>query len=285
MLLKIKVPLHVSGIWIPRLTNDLKKSGSIGCGLNLELYVELVDYILDNCFIELNNKIVLRDHSNYICRNTGLNMGVRVSSIVDLGVGYGVSSASTLIHALASSIILKKDLSLIEYAKLAHEAEVLYKTGLADVISQYYGGVLIRIHPGAPGIGVVKNIDIQDNPVLLACILSGDETTPIMLSRVDQSVYKYGENLLKELIKNPSLESLFEKSQLFTRRVFDYKQVDDLMRNWISKTPGFYRKKQALIIWCEREWCSDLRDYLEKHGLKCFKTSINKGGFRIVYST
>lgn len=284
MFIKIKVPLHVSGIWIPQLTNNILESGSTGCGLNLDLYAELLYYTLNNCYIDLNNRMVFKDHSSYICGKTGLEIGVKIYSPIDLGYGFGVSGASSLIHALVSAIVLKKETLLAKYASYAHEAEVIYKTGLGDVISQYYGGVEIRLKPGAPGYGVIKNISIRNNPEIIACTLPGNEDTPLMLSRIDITTYKYGEKLLRKLVENPVLEAFFEKSQLFTRRVFDYKQIDELLSNWSGKIIGFYRKKQALIIWCERDWCSDLLIYLNKHGLKCCKTFINTGGFRIAYT-
>lgn len=283
--MKIKVPLHISGIWIPYLRDKIRESGSIGCGLNIDLYAELVDYSLNNCFIVLNNRVVLIDHSNYICNNTGLKLGVKIYSPIDLGNGFGVSAASTLIHALTTAMVKRNENLLVEYTGYAHDAEIIYRTGLGDVISQYYGGVELRLRPGAPGHGVVEKIVIRNNPELIACVMPGVETTPTMLSRIDKSVYKYGEKLLKELFSKPTLDSFFEKSQLFTRKLFDYKKIDELLNEWKSKVNGYYRKKQALVIWCERDWCNELMSYLNKYELICYKVFINTGGFRIVYTS
>ena len=279
----IEIPLHVSGIWIPVVHNDPKRTGSLGAGVNLDLYVKLKRYRIDKCYIILNGRPVLVEHSVHVCRSTGMELGVELESPVELGVGYGVSAASTLAHALTTGLIRREELE--KYAVLAHEAEVLYGTGLGDVIAEYYGGLEIRIKPGAPGIGVIEKINVRDHVEILACILPGAESTPHMLRRISDGVYKYGYRLWRELVDNPSIEEFFEKARLFTRMIFDYKIVNEILNGWISRVNGFYRKKQALIIWIERDVVDDLYDHVVSYGLKCYKTSINTGGVRIVHST
>lgn len=285
MSFKIYVPLHVSGIWIPVVADSLRESGSLGSGVNLNLHAELLGYSVDSCSIELNEESVLVDHSKYICRSSSVNLSVKVRAPVDLGAGYGLSAASALIHALASGLLKGDERSLLDYAALAHEVEVLYSTGLGDVISEYYGGVEIRLRPGAPGYGAIKQIEFSGNPRLVACVLSNGETTPLMLKRVSREVYEYGRELLRDLTDNPTLENFFEKSQLFTRRVFEYERVDSALSGWKSKVNGFYRKKRALVVWCDESWASDLLQHLvENYKLKCYETSINTGGVRVVRS-
>ncbi|OYT38519.1 MAG: pantothenate kinase [Desulfurococcales archaeon ex4484_58] len=281
----VRVPLHVSGIWIPVLReNDVRGSGSLGAGLNLSLYLVVRDYSVgDRCRIRVNGREVLVDHARYICSRTGVELRVNMESPVDLGRGYAVSAASLLAYSILSGL-LKGSGFLEEYASYAHEAEIIYRTGLGDVLAIYYGGVEVRVKPGSPGIGVVKHIVVKEKPCILACVLPGGENTPSMLKRITSEIYSYGKRLLEELIENPTLESFFDKARLFTRMIFNYKEIDELLRNR-NGLINYYRKKQALIIWVEREYINDLIEYLTENKLYCIETSIDLRGIINEYFT
>ena len=51
--------------------------------------------------------------------------------------------------------------------QIAHNAEVMCKTGLGDVLASFHGGFEIRTKAGAPGIGVVEKIDSDANVILI----------------------------------------------------------------------------------------------------------------------
>lgn len=285
MKLSISVPLHVSGIWVPVLVDDLLYSGSIGAGLNLSLYLKNQEYYIgSNCEIVINDKKALTDHARYVCKETGLKLVLRVSSPIDLGKGYAVSASAILVYSLLLGL-LRNHGSLEEYAGLAHKAEIIYKTGLGDVTAIFYGGAEIRVKPGAPGIGIVKHIVVHRNPCIIACVLPGVEDTPLMLQRISSETYSYGKKLLDKLISNPSLADFFEYAQLFTRRIFNYDFTDKLLDSFKKKIIGYYRKKQALIIWVEQEYGEDVIRYLVRNKLYCLKTSIDTRGVSIVYTT
>ncbi len=277
---KIIVPLHVSGIWFPVKRSNIRETGSLGTGVNLELYVELENYVLGKCHILINGVKTLIDHSRYICRSTNTDLGVSVKTPIDLGVGYGVSAAASLIHALTIGYV--KNDSLIEYADYAHEAEVLYSTGLGDVIAEYYGGLEIRLKPGSPSTGLVRQIPIDQDIELLAVILSGKESTPTMLRRIGGDIYRYGFDLWKKLLKEPCIENFFRYSRKFTEKIFEYTGIDELLKPFNKEIIGYFRKKQALIIWVEREYIDEIYSYLVGKGYKAFKTSINRDGFKIL---
>ncbi|MET1160213.1 MAG: hypothetical protein ABWW65_04570 [Thermoprotei archaeon] len=277
-----RVPLHVSGIWIPVEKSSLRHTGSLGAGLNLEIYLEASPLTTRECSIVLNNEKILVDHASYMCSKTSISIGITAYSPIGLGVGYGVSAASLLALALIMSKYANRD-SLLEHVVLAHEAEVKYRTGLGDVIAEYYGGAEIRVKPGPPGIGAIEQIKYKEPVRILACILGSSESTPVMLSRVKREIYDYGYKLYRELLENPVLEVFFEKAQLFTRRIFDYTQIDELLSH-SSGVNGYYRKKQALIVWVENDYLYDIFEKLKESGIKCFITSIDKSGARIVHT-
>jgi pantoate kinase len=78
--------------------------------------------------------------------------------MLPMGCGYGTSGAGALSLSLALNEALGSNLSHIEAAQIAHQVEVKHKTGLGTVTSAFYGGLLIRTQPGAPGFAEVKKI-------------------------------------------------------------------------------------------------------------------------------
>jgi len=275
----LRIPLHISGIWVPFEAGDLRSSGSIGAGINLTLYLEVIDYSTsDVCSISVNGRDVFRDHARYICGKTGIRVSARMRSLIEPGMGFAVSAAAVLAYCLLHASVVGRGF-VEDYATLAHEAEVLYKTGLGDVPAIYYGGLEVRVKPGAPGIGVVKRIVVGFKPCLIACVLPGFESTPEMLNRLSREDYEYGEKLLRELVENPSLETFFEKAQLFTRRVFEYSAVDRAVEGYRSSIVGFFRKKQALVAWVERDRARDVAEHFEKIlKAKCFEVTVDHMG-------
>jgi pantoate kinase len=281
----IRIPLHVSGIWYPIHMDNPLYTGSIGAGLNLELYLVVQSIEEDRCSILLNNEFVLREHAEIICNNIGLKISVREYSPIGLGIGYGVSAASLIGLSMSKLLIHDKpDTTLERSVWPAHIAEVLKGTGLGDVIAEYYGGVEIRVKPGPPGIGMVEHIFPRKKPCILASILPGKITTPLMLKMISPETYSFGKKLLEKLLEEPVLEKLFEYSNMFTRRIFDYSFIDKVLGRYRGRIIGYYRKKQALIVWVEDEWFDEIHGYLNSY-FKTFKTSIDYMGARIVYST
>jgi len=271
----IEIPLHVSGLWIPVKGSDPLSSGSLGAGLNLSLKLVVKKYSVGGeCSIYINGVRVLDPHARHICGRTGLNLSLEYASPIGLGYGYAVSASASIGYALLSGLIIEKGF-IENYYRYAHEAEVIYNTGLGDVLSIYSGGLNIRIKPGAPGIGSAYQI-LVDNPSLLAVVLPGYEDTASMLSRISRETYEYGSKLFEALINDPCLESYFEKAEAFTRRIFDYKYVDELLGSVKNMVVGYYRKKQALIIWVEDEYVDELYSYLNGYGLETYRASVEK---------
>ncbi len=280
--MKILVPLHVSGFWHPVKGPSPLYTGSIGAGINLNLYLE-AGIQEANPHLEFNGKIIELDHYDYIVSKTGTRIGVTAKAPFELGKGFGLSAALSL----AISLLIAHRVNgytLEKAARLAHEAEVMYSTGLGDVIAEYYGGLEIRVKPGPPGIGAVEKIPVKENIKLLVASLPGLEYTPQMLSRISADVYNMSYKMVFQLLDNPSVEKFFEYANTFTRKVFEYTFVDEILSVYKNKIIGYYRKKQALIVWIEREWLEEVSEYLRSKNIYPYITTIDMMGTRIVYS-
>ena len=135
---------------------------------------------------------------------------------VPIGCGLGSSGAGALGLALALNEALGLRLSRIEAAQIAHVAEVKHKTGLGTVIGETFGGIEIRVKPGAPGIGEVKHVKVDDDYVV-ACLPLGPLSTRKALSdpKLSRLINEHGAKLVDELAMEPQVTKFMELSRSF----------------------------------------------------------------------
>jgi len=139
---------------------------------------------------------------------------------VPVGAGLGTSGAAALSLALALNEAFDLDMSKIEAAQLAHVAEVECRTGLGTVIAETFGGVEIRVKPGAPGIGEVRCLHVP-NDAVVACLAFGPLSTREFLSdeKVRRRINELGGKLVNELIEAPTTTNFLNFSRQFAEHV------------------------------------------------------------------
>ncbi|MHA1301736.1 MAG: GHMP family kinase ATP-binding protein, partial [Candidatus Helarchaeota archaeon] len=98
-----------------------------------------------------------------------------------IGSGFGCSGAGALSASLALNKEFELNLKKEKCGQIAHIAEVSNRTGLGDVIGSFFRGFEIRVKPGAPGIGKVRNILISKD-VVVVCATKGVLPTKKVLS-------------------------------------------------------------------------------------------------------
>jgi pantoate kinase len=135
---------------------------------------------------------------------------------VPIGCGLGSSGAGALSLALALNEALGLGLSRIEAAQIAHVAEVKHRTGLGTVIGETFGGMEIRVKPGAPGIGEVKPVTVDGNHVV-ACLPLGPLSTKKALSdpKLYRLINRHGGKLVDELVTEPRVGKFLKLSRSF----------------------------------------------------------------------
>ncbi len=135
---------------------------------------------------------------------------------VPIGCGLGSSGAGALSLALTLNEALGLRLSKIEAAQIAHVAEVKHRTGLGTVIGETFGGIEIRVKPGAPGIGEVKPVTADGNYVV-ACLPFGPLSTKKALSdpKLRKLINRYGGKLVDELVTKPRVDEFMKLSRSF----------------------------------------------------------------------
>ncbi len=280
MPIKIKVPLHITGFWKPVYTSNDLYTGSIGAGVNITQYLALIARKSKEKVFRLNNKVLtIKTLENlYPLLRHGVEVDAHTSA--PLGAGYGLSAAIALGLSLASTIINKERITLEDAAARAHIAEVRAGTGLGDVIAEYYGGLEVRVKPGPPGIGCVVKIPV-DPMIRVVTVPLGRMDTSLMLQKYSSRHARIAIECVRELLRNPSLESFIELSNRFSRQFFDYRHADNLLAPLHRYLIGYYVKKRVLTIFVERDRLGDIEDYLRDKGYNVLSGRIDYSGVRI----
>lgn len=221
-------PAHITGFFqiLDQPKNPLFK-GSRGAGVSLTKGVETAVRVKKSskksCRIRINGKPtetaeVSKSVANAFLSLVGKKLQLIIEHDIDvpIGCGLGSSGASALSLALALNEALGLGLSKIEAAQIAHVAEVKHRTGLGTVIGETFGGMEIRVKPGAPGIGEVKPVAVDDNYVV-ACLPLGPLSTSKALNdpKLRRLINRYGGKLVDELVAEPQVSKFLELSRSF----------------------------------------------------------------------
>lgn len=150
----------------------------------------------------------------YVIGELGCECGVDIEMELPAECGFGMSGASALATALEIDHVFSLKKPFYELADLAHEAEIVCKTGMGDVICQCSGGVVVRKLPGAPSRAVIDrflwNMDLD-------LLILGPLSTKSLLEdeeRVNR-INELGEDFVDGFLRDPQMERLFGLSKRF----------------------------------------------------------------------
>jgi len=211
------VPSHITGFFVAKRRDNPALSGSTGCGLTLSLDALTTVEAAEETEILLNGQTSEAPVSRYVVEKLVMSP-VRVCTQLGMpiGSGFGASGAGALGCAYALNALFNLGLTANGAAAIAHAADVVNRTGLGDVIGQNTGGLVMRLEPGAPGVGRVDRIPV---PALkVDYVVRGPISTREVLS--DEATLKAintaGEAALKDLLKRPTLQEFMRLSRRFT---------------------------------------------------------------------
>jgi len=147
---KAFAPANISCIFKICEHKNPRWAGSCGVGFTLKegVIVEAVKSI--SAEVVFNNiSINFPTVKSVIEKLTKEKFRIYIKSELPLGCGFGLSGASALATAYAINKILNLKKSNKELAVIAHTAEVENKTGLGDVVNQFYGGFNLKLKPSS----------------------------------------------------------------------------------------------------------------------------------------
>lgn len=225
-------PSHITGFFrIFDGSRDHLKIGSKGAGVSISngVTTKVVVYTSseNSHKIMINGQvtksaIVSRQVVNHFLSLVGKSHRILVDHRVDvpIGHGFGASGAGGLSLALALNEALSINLSRIEAAQIAHVAEIRCKTGLGTVIGETFGGLEIRLKPGAPGIGKIRKIEISNDYVVAYLHMNPMSTRRILTNETHRmNINKLGDSLESELEKHPTPETFMTISRKFAEHL------------------------------------------------------------------
>ena len=265
----IRVPHHVSGFWIPVITNDPLSSGSLGAGLVLSRRLEAQVGIG-----EPPNDAV----SRRVAEISGLGepVAMRIDEGYPLGQGFGASAARALAQAIAIECTMGRG-SLLKAAERAHRAELVEGTGLGDVIAEFYGGALVvRLRPGPPGHGVVDCYPVSKRIRIVALSL-GAMSTREMHEKYLSRIMVCGRDSYRRFLDEPTLSRFVAEAQRFSLCVgFMDRELKERVESAIKKavrlgaSMGFFVKKRLLVVVVDESCVDEVAEALRKE----FKCSV-----------
>ncbi len=197
-------PASITCFFTPEFRKSPAETGSYGVGITLDKGVRArpADRLL------VNGKEISFPTVEYVLE--ALNgRGVEIETDFPLGCGFGMSGASALATAFTIAEEKRLNYSFYRLADLAHEAEVVNRTGLGDVVCQVHGGIVARLKPGCPSTARVDKFLWR---VKMDVVIMGELDTEEMLESFDFSI---GRRCLKDFLRDPTVNNLFVQSKRF----------------------------------------------------------------------
>ena len=153
------VPGHITGFFTIENHELSLKNGSCGAGFLLSKGVRTTIDDADELIINVNqgDSTVIDE----VLRILEIDTNFKITQDIQLpiGAGFGTSAASALSLSLALNDFLDLNYPKELCGQIAHMAEVNLGSGLGDVIAQTGHGMVLRVEPGAPGIGKIESFE------------------------------------------------------------------------------------------------------------------------------
>jgi pantoate kinase len=184
-------PGHISGYFRRIEGESAAATGSIGAGIVISEGVTAMVTPADSTSISVNrkdesgNRVRYSQSSpplEYVLEKLGVTVSVTTECRLPIGAGFGLSAAALLATLTAVNHSNRLGLTPHDIAALAHEAEVVHRTGLGDVAACQGGGRVVRNGPGIDGT-ITRSFDL---PEPLYAISFGPISTPSVLGSREQ---------------------------------------------------------------------------------------------------
>ena len=227
-LVKAFAPANISCIFSIIENNSPLKKGSLGVGFTVNkgvtVSIKKIPILKksnkqNKIIIYFNNKKIKFPTVETVAKKLNKNkenLEIKINSDLPLSCGFGISGASALATAYTLNKLLKLKKTKKELAKIAHIAEVENKTGLGDVINQYYGGFLIRYKPSCKF--KVKRLNIKHKKIYYKVFSKLDTKKIITNKKIKNKINRAGIESLKKIssLKKPSLNKIIKISKEFS---------------------------------------------------------------------
>ncbi|RPI39436.1 MAG: GHMP kinase [Methanoregulaceae archaeon] len=184
-------PGHISGYFKRVRGESVASTGSIGAGIVISEGVTVTVNPSDTISVSVwrqedSGKRIQYSRTSplleYVLSKLGVTISVMTECRLPIGAGFGLSAAALLATLTAVNLCMDLGLTPRDIALLAHEAEVVHRTGLGDVAACQSGGRVVRSGPGIDG-AITRTFDLTEP---LYAVSFGPIFTPSVLGSQEQ---------------------------------------------------------------------------------------------------
>lgn len=227
-------PGHITGFYSSpvddQINPDSKFQGSLGAGFSINRGI--VSNVRVFSSSEKKYELKLNGFSGYDLKVSKYvieyylsrikeSLYLSIDHFSDLPIGYGMGSSGSAALSLSYALndALGTNLSNIQAAQIAHDADIRCNTGRGTVISEFVGGLEIRVGIGGPGIGRVLKTEVsRDWSAVILCVepietefYLGDKFS----SGKRQSLNQLGSQMTNHLKENNTIDNFLKLSYVF----------------------------------------------------------------------
>ena len=251
-------PGHITGFFEKpenkKLETNLLNYGSKGAGFSFKkgvtTSVELYKSKKKWYEIYINNSLTTNAEVSkwvvqYYLDKFDFNFYIKINHFIDIPIGYGLgtSGAGALSLTYALNKALNINLSKEHAAQIAHIAEIECNTGLGTVISEFYGGLEIRTSFGAPGIGKLTKIELNNYKAIILCI--SPLSTKQILTNYSNNANSLGEKMVEQLLLSKDVNFFLRMSHQFAdflglTKGICAKPIEELNRLGVDSSMGMF---------------------------------------------
>ena len=290
-------PAHITGFFKAELDQTARPEmqGSLGAGFSIQQGVtttvevqdsEFSDYSISISGYQPDNTQVSEFVISEFLKNVEGKYFLKIHHDVKVPVGYGLgcSAAVALSLTYALNSAFKTNYTKEQLGIMAHNAEVMCRTGLGDVLASYHGGFEIRIKGGAPGIGQIKKIPSESYSAIMICF-SPISTKQFLKDRL-ASINGLGGKMVSKLVQTKDVDQFHDYSIEFANYVDIITPkmkivIDDLKSNGIKCGVALFGETIFALVKPEME--DKVASILEKYpdGI-VIKSKIDQVGARLL---
>ncbi len=300
--IRVFVPGRISGffkILYTRKDSKISFYGSLGAGPNLEVggwtSIKILDDTRKKISVFINGRL---DENAATSLNVvklllpaGFEKSIEVYHDIDVpvGCGYGASGIGALGLAAVLNIVLDLKLTYNRVGEIAHNAEIMARTGLGTVGPQLLGGFTITRRGGPPGKNIIDKIFLPEDYTIISASF-GPISTKSILSREDifDDINLYGGKCLRKLLKSPSIINFLRLSRDFAERLdFITPRVSEVLAKLdeINVNSSMCMIGETVFTIVEKNLESQVVNVLENffERKNIILTSVNNTGLRVHY--
>ncbi|WP_100182960.1 pantoate kinase [Candidatus Nitrosotenuis aquarius] len=291
-------PAHITGFFKAELDQTARPEmqGSLGAGFSIQEGVTTTVEVQDSEFsdhsitisgYQPDNTQVSEFVISEFLKNMQGNYFLKIHHDIKIPVGYGLgcSAAVALSLAYALNSAFRTNYTKEQLGTMAHNAEVMCRTGLGDVLASYHGGFEIRVKGGAPGIGQIKKIPSESHSAIMICF-SPISTKQFLKDRL-ASINGLGGKMVDKLVQTKNIDQFHDYSIEFANYVDIITPkmksvIDDLKQNGIRCGVALFGETIFTLVKPEME--EKVISILEKYpdGI-IIRSKIDQVGARLVH--